>query len=355
MILEQESFILALPGDIVTIVARFSIKNQITTPNVTVCNVFVGPEDTRCEDEMYPVPCTQRINENIVFIKINDTNDSHKGFYCYSINVSMGGSNYTGRTNNGIQLLILEPGKDLKINQPTEVEFRKPVIINCSFSMQDMISGFSIGNNSVLWSQVYWMVGEPREHFVYHPDRDYIHPEYKGMTELIGQSDLLLEDFHGPDNTTLYCRVAIRFCLGNNDPPNPITTILKEGPGTLLRFYDVINPTTIAEPSNSRVQIIVAASCVGCAVLLFLVLLIICLKTRKDQKRNNSGETVVESIDVFVYQNSAYENIEKFQNQATKTDEKLVYAVVKHSATTTPQKPHVTEDPEVVYAAVKKQ
>lgn len=348
MTLKQESLILALPGDTVTIIVRFTLKNQTATPNVTECGVFRAT-DKGCGNTLYPVTWTQGIHGNIVFVKINGTDDSLNGFYCVSINVSIGGSSYSGRTNIGSQLLVLERSNSSKITQTPEVEFSGPVIINCSFSIPDILRTFPVGIGSVLWTQVYWMVGEPREHFIYHPNEDYIHPEYKGRTRLIDQSNLLLENFHGPDNTTLYCRVAIRFCFSHNSP-NRIDTVLEEGPGTLLRVPD----TSKSKPEESPLQTIIVASCVGCAVLLFSVLFIICLKMRKDKKRSNSGETIVETIDASAYQNSAYENIEKFQKQAKETDEKMVYAVVKHSKTAA-KTTHVSEEPEVVYAAVKKQ
>lgn len=76
------------------------------------------------------------------------------------------------------------------------------------------------------------MIGDPREDYVYHPNPDYIHPDYKGKTRLVDGSNLFLEDFHGPDNTTFYCRVIIRKCLGG---VNHIGTILEDGAGTRLR------------------------------------------------------------------------------------------------------------------------
>ncbi|XP_044138679.1 uncharacterized protein LOC122929233 isoform X2 [Bufo gargarizans] len=326
---------------------------------------------------MYSAACTQRINENIVSVTVNSS-DEFNGFYCYSINGFVGGANYTRRTNTGTQLLILKPSGASNINQTMEVEVNGSVIINCSFSIQDMISTINVGKRSVLWTQVYWMVGEPREHFVYHPNEDYIHPDYKGKTKLIGRSDLLLEDFQGPDYTTLYCRVAVRFCLQNTKTQNPVETILQEGPGTVLRVRETTQ--SIPEASTSLVPTIVVVSCVEYAVVLFLVLLIICLNARKGMKRTDAGETIPESIDLSVYQNSAYENIERIQRKATGTDDntvyavvkpfattakkppvseqseddKIVYAVVKHSATTTAKKPPGSEQSEVVYTSVKK-
>ncbi|XP_066449912.1 uncharacterized protein [Eleutherodactylus coqui] len=349
MILEQESLILAFPGDTVTIAARFALKNQTTTPNVTECRVFMSNYDRGCGDWMYPATCTQRRDDNLVFVKINNTDKNHNGFYCYSIHVSGGGYKYTGRRTIGSQLLVLERSRAATINQTTEVEMRGPVRISCNFSVEDMIRSSSVGDRSVLWTQVYWMIGEPREHFVYHPNPDYIHPDYKGKTKLIDQSDLLLQDFVGPDNTTLFCRVAVRFCSPVG-VPNTITTILGEGPGTLLRVLDITENTT----QPIKYQTIIIASSIGCAVLLFLVLLIICLKTKKD-KKNNSRETIVETIiDDSVYHNSAYTNFEDLQKPKPAADESMVYATVNHSVKPPPIKPEVLEEPEVVYAAVKK-
>ncbi|CAN2390960.1 hypothetical protein PRIEUP_LOCUS997, partial [Pristimantis euphronides] len=245
MIMEQENLIFAFPGDTVTIAARFSLKNQPTTPNVTECDVFKSRYRQGCGNERTPGTCTRRMNENILYFKIHNINQSHNGNYCYSIKVSEGGSNYTGRANIGSQLLILGQSSGPKINQPNEVEISGPVLINCSFSIHEML-----GNRSVLWTQVYWMVGDPREHYVYHPNPDYIHPDYSGKTKLVGQSDLLLEDFHGPDNTTLYCRVAVTFCSAMNERKNPIDTFLVEGPGTVLRVLGTCVTVTASPPSD---------------------------------------------------------------------------------------------------------
>ncbi|XP_073507128.1 uncharacterized protein [Phyllobates terribilis] len=327
MILEEENLILALTGDIVTIIARFTFKNRTMIANLTKCDVFRSTNDNDFGNQLYPITCTQRTNENIVFFKINSTDDSHNGFYYYE--VSAGGYSYTGHKNLRSQLLVLKPSSGSKINQPTEVVFRGPVIINCSFSIQDIISPYAIGDRSTLWTQVYWMVGEPREHFVYHPNGDYIHPEYRGKTKLIGRSDLLLEDFHGPDNTTLYCRVEVRICL-MRPPPNCMKSILEEGPGTVLRVQEKVGPSS--KPLDFWIQAVIVALFVGFAVLLFSVLFIKWLKARKD-----------------------YENIEELQKEAKETNEKLLYVMVNHSEPRTTKPQEVSEEPEVVYSSVKKQ
>ncbi|XP_066446185.1 uncharacterized protein [Eleutherodactylus coqui] len=285
MILEQESLILAFPGETVTIAARFALKNQTTTPNVTECRVFMSTADRWCGNQMYLATCTQRRDDNLVFVKINNTDNIHNGFYCYSIHVFGGGYKYTGRRTIGSQLLVLERSRATTINQTTEVEMRGPVRISCNFSVEDMIRTFSVGDRSVLWTQVYWMFGEPREHFVYHPNTDYIHPDYKGKTKLIGQSDLLLQDFRGPDNTTLFCRVAVRFCspVGR---PNTITTILGEGPGTLLRVLDLIDSPESVEND----QVLIAVIYVGVKNLICLLLVILSLLYLKKRSHRPDEE-----------------------------------------------------------------
>ncbi|XP_069618613.1 uncharacterized protein [Ranitomeya imitator] len=348
MILEQEDLILALTGDIVTIIAQFSFKNQITIANVTHCAVFWSRKDNGCGNEIYPITCTQRNEENIVFLKINNTDDSHNGFYCFSMEVSVGEYNFIGRKHVRSQLLVLEPSSISTINQTTEVEFMGPVIINCSFSVQDIISAYPVGDRRTLRTEVYWMVGEPRQHFVYHPNEDYIHPEYRGKTKLIGQSDLLLEDFHGPDNTKFYCRVAITFCL-TYKPPNYMESILQEGPGTVVRVQDKVEPLTL------WLQAVILALFALFAVLSFLVLFIICLKARKDEKRSNIRGTIVETIDSSVSQNSDYANIEELQKRAKNTNEKLLYGMVNKSEPRTTKHEEVSKEPVVVYSAVKRQ
>ncbi|XP_040197700.1 uncharacterized protein LOC120930591 [Rana temporaria] len=114
----------------------------------------------------------------------------------------------------------------LNIIQPEEVEFHHPTTINCSFTVQE--------KRIILRTEVYWMIGDPRESYIYHPNPDYIHPDYRGKTRLVDGSNLLLEDFHGPDNTTFYCRVIIRRCLATERHPGLTVTILEDGAGTHL-------------------------------------------------------------------------------------------------------------------------
>ncbi|XP_063785752.1 uncharacterized protein LOC134934192 [Pseudophryne corroboree] len=222
-ILEQPPFIPALAGDTVTLLSRLKTKNNPSL-NVTACRVRWDREDTGCGSNSYDINCTT--SPNILF-SINHVNSSHQGWYCLSIDFSTGDGPRSAQRETGTQLLILQPENTLNISQPPEVVFNNPLIINCSFSVPN--------KRVILHSAVYWMMGNPREHFVFHPDPDYIHPDYKGKTQLVGDSDLHLNVSNVPDNTTLYCRVVIKRCASGQG--NQIDTILEEGPGTRLRVH----------------------------------------------------------------------------------------------------------------------
>ncbi|PIO31386.1 hypothetical protein AB205_0201550, partial [Aquarana catesbeiana] len=228
----------------------------------------------------------------------------------------------------------------LNILQSEDTEFHHPTTINCSFTVQS--------KSSILRTEVYWMIGDPREDYVYHPNPDYIHPDYKGKTRLVDGSNLLLEDFHGPDNTTFYCRVIIRKCLGDG---NQIRTILEDGAGTCLRIRG--NSTPIF-PIVMGVAVVF--------LVIFIVLVICWIKTRGN-KPPNSGDTFSETTEktedkknVEEVELSPEQEKRKIIIRIPQQGEHLVYATVNHSSSSTLKKtessPH--PDTEVLYADLKK-
>ncbi|XP_073480288.1 uncharacterized protein [Aquarana catesbeiana] len=204
--------IFAAPGENVTLISRIRIRNVNTLPNVTACRIGRGTPTESC-----------LFKDSILSFKINQVNHKHQGSYQWGIETST--NNGKASSNHpGPDLQIIDKTNSLNIIQSQDVEFHHPTTISCSFTVQQ--------KSSILRTEVYWMIGDPREDYVYHPNPDYIHPNYKGKTRLVDGSNLLLEDFHGPDNTTFYCRVIRRKCLGDN---NHIGTILEDGAGTRLR------------------------------------------------------------------------------------------------------------------------
>ncbi|XP_077327752.1 uncharacterized protein LOC143962326 [Lithobates pipiens] len=222
--LETTPVIFAAPGDNVTLLGHFTSNNLTSASDVT-CHVRrTADRATGCDHGTNIGECTYK--NNSLSFQINQVTSEDNAFYCWQVHISTNNEEKNTYYYLGPQLLIIGKTSTLNIIQPEEVEFHQPVTINCSFTLQQ--------NNDILRTEVYWIFGDARESYVYHPNLDYIHPDYKGKTRLVDGSNLHLQDFHGPDNTTFYCRVIFRQCFGGRESPNRIDTILEEGPGTRL-------------------------------------------------------------------------------------------------------------------------
>ncbi|XP_075061116.1 uncharacterized protein LOC142149710 isoform X1 [Mixophyes fleayi] len=259
--IEQPSFIPAFIGDTVNIFSRFTTKNQNIHPNTILCQVRRGVgAGPGCTNIFSRRTCTDGAGKNILHFKIDHVNSSHQGWYCWEIQVLTKDEKIAKYEKNvGTELLIVEQTNHLDIWQPSVTVFNNHAIINCMYSAPQY--------ENILWTRVYWMVGNSREHFIYHPDPDFIHPDYKGKTRLINESILVLEKFHGPDNTTFYCRVVIQRCGLQTE------VIMEEGPGTQLRIYSMHDP--VLKESSQCLNIIVIYA--GIKLLFLLVLFIVAL------------------------------------------------------------------------------
>ncbi|XP_073479052.1 uncharacterized protein [Aquarana catesbeiana] len=339
--LETIPVIFAAPGDNVTLLGHFTSNNLTSASDVT-CHVWRTPDrDTGCDRGTNIGECTYK--NNSLSFQINQVTSEDNAFYCWQVNISPNNEEKNTYYYLGPQLLIIGKTNNLNITQTEEVEFHQPVTINCSFTLQQ--------NNDILQTEVYWIFGDARESYVYHPNLDYIHPDYKGKTRLVDGSNLHLEDFHGPDNTTFYCRVIFRQCFGREGSPNRIDTFLEEGPGTPLTVKD---PTPI--PQN---QLSPIAAIVLCLVLVFVVIFIslaIYFLKKGGSKQNSIGETIVETIETDD-QKGGYENPTMIRRQQEGED--LVYSTVNHSASMRKNTKGPLERPpdpatETVYAEVRK-
>ncbi|XP_040202741.1 uncharacterized protein LOC120933549 [Rana temporaria] len=343
--LETIPLIFAAPGENVTLLGHFTSDNLTSASDVT-CHVRrTADRGTGCDRGINIGECTYK--NNALYFQINQVTSEDNAFYCYQVKMSTNNEEKNTYYYLGPQLLIIGKTNTLNITQTEEVEFHQPVTINCSFTLQQ--------TNYILRTEVYWIFGDARESYVYHPNLDYIHPDYKGKTRLVDGSHLYLEDFHGPDNTTFYCRVIFRQCFGRPESPNRIDTISEEGPGTRLTVK-VKDPEKIPQNKLSPIAIIVL-----CVVLVFLVIFIslaIYFSKQRGSKQNSIGETIVEIIEISDDQKGGYENPTMIRRQQEGED--IVYSTVNHSASSmrknTKGPSERPPDPatETVYAEVKK-
>ncbi|OCT90619.1 hypothetical protein XELAEV_18019236mg [Xenopus laevis] len=272
MTMHQPPFISALVGDTVTIPCHFSInsKKEIQKKSVSSVQWRFG-QSPSCGTVIYnsstgAVRREDRERISVageggasILIKRVTTND--RGWYCCGAQVTGDGQVYTTQRERGTNLTITGKTDQMKIKQPKEVTFTNSSTISCNFTLPE--------DEDPLWLGIYWMFGNPREGFAYHPHPELIHPRYRGKTRLVGQSDLYLEEVIGMDNTNFYCRVAMRLC--NDTQQNTIETLLEEGAGTLLRVN--------ADPSDQTK--IIAASVVSAIILILLLFIILCLVKHK--------------------------------------------------------------------------
>ncbi|XP_063302467.1 uncharacterized protein LOC134601892 [Pelobates fuscus] len=233
MTIHQPQYIPALSGDTVIIPCNYSTidGSSISLSNVqwsTCSDKGSGPSLFNSSDKRHNSQFS--LFEELAHLQIKQVNISDSGFYCCRVEWNKTGTVYSTQRVNGTQLIIKEKTNTLNINQSTEEVFQSPTTINCSFTEPQ--------DKDPVWVGIYWVVGESRDVFAYHPDPAMIHKNYTGKTRLVGKANLLLEDFQGPDNTTFYCRVAIRSCVTTREQLNTFDMKVEEGAGTVLRFYD---------------------------------------------------------------------------------------------------------------------
>ncbi|KAM3924640.1 uncharacterized protein RB166_007965 [Leptodactylus fuscus] len=122
-------------------------------------------------------------------------------------------------------IAIAEPrGPMYEVVQPevTSPDKDNSTTLRCSFTHQS--------DTDPLWVGVFWRVGSPRGIYAYHPLPELVHPYYRGRTELRGLADLHIKEVRDQDNTTYYCLVMLKFCIGNKKTNSNI----RYGTGTKL-------------------------------------------------------------------------------------------------------------------------
>ncbi|KAM5171757.1 uncharacterized protein ACMZJ9_004520 [Mantella aurantiaca] len=303
--LETIPVIFAAPGEKVTLLAHFTSNSFTSSSNITC---LVGRiTNAKCDHSRNFTNCTYE--NNSLSVQIDHVTTSDEDSYCWKVDISTEDQEIKTYDYLGPQLLVVGKTSTLNITQPEEVEFYQSTTINCSFTVQQ--------SSEILRTEVYWITGDAREDYVYHPDMDYIHPDYKGKTKLVDSANLYLKDFHGPNNTVFYCRVIARKCLGPGPKLNAIVLEV-----TLIPKSELFPIVALVLPS------------------VFVVLVIfIALAIYFSRKRGYENPTIVR------------------KQQAS---EDLVYAVVNHSSSSvrkdTKGQPGSHPDPntQIIYADVRK-
>ncbi|XP_053575466.1 paired immunoglobulin-like type 2 receptor alpha [Bombina bombina] len=370
LILDQPSYIAVPIKDSVTIPCHYRTGNSVSILSLTSvqwssgdtpsCTNVIYNSTTNYTHESY-IGRISPVEKGLASIYIKHVKASDNHWYCCRVEIMTTSGKLSSTYNKGTQVIAKEPTNILNVTQTEKV------ISSTSFNRVTISCNFIQPKDKELMSfDVYWMAGKYKEDYVYHHKTDFIHPLYKGKTQLVNKSHLLLEVMHDMDNTTFYCRVVIRKYLPKiNKQPYFIDTLLAEGPGTLLKVYDTSSHTAVA---------------VGCVVALLVFFLIGVFYILKRKGANKQETSIRQTQQVYsevheeikrgankqetsisqtqqVYSEvpeeikREHEDSEYFVSQ--QEEDCLLYASVEHSA---PEKRKLSADPvsEIVYAVVKR-
>ncbi|XP_053574269.1 uncharacterized protein LOC128663791 isoform X2 [Bombina bombina] len=352
LIVDQPTQVEALINDTVKIPCHYRADKRVS--NVSFYSVQWSVGKTEACDTVIYNSTTQIVHQNykgrislfgkeLASLCIKHVTVSDNGWYCCSVEVMTENGKVTDikRTN----LKATEPKMKPSITQSKNILSSKPikqVKIGCFVERPKTKVYVSL--------EVYWMAEKQGKDFAYHPNTDLIHPLYKDKTQLVNESDLLLNVEYDMDNTTFFCRVRIRRCLGNKKKiANFMDTILAEGTGTLLRVNDV------PDPSSFKAEIGIAVGCVVIFLIIVVISVFYILKTKGERKQETINGQSIQVSEVPAEVEKEYENSKHSQGQPG--EDYVIYSTVNHSGSTQGT-PKVSSEPdpasEIVYAAVKR-
>ncbi|XP_066445640.1 uncharacterized protein [Eleutherodactylus coqui] len=182
-------------------------------------------------------------------------------------------------------------------SQKPKFEVVQPATISCNQSDSATLSCSYTPRSDPLWTVVFWRVGSPNGSYAYHPLQEMVAPSYRGRTELRGTADLHIKGVDVTDNTTYYCFVMLKSCVGKLKTSSTI----QYGSGTNLQVTD---PTDIP---GSIDQVLIAVIYVGVKNLIFLVLVILSLlylkkishRPDEEYEREDKKHLICDSEKVF--------------------------------------------------------
>lgn len=318
----------------------------------------VGKSDLCFENNEFLIWNTQNITQKVgrwrlqkseksFLLHIESVKDSDSLQYCCEVDTRTRSDGPS--STHGTQIVIADPTQndpEFTVNQPAIISANESVTISCSYTVPP--------DRNLLWSGVFWRVGNLTGPYAYHPSDLMVDPSYSGRTQLNGSADLQINGIQDTDITTYYCFVMLKFCIGSNKT----NSVLKYGSGTQL------NTDVKKQPSTGILDGILA----GVGVLLVLMILcvvlivlkkrgVICKKKERAKslpspvnhasmapsndgnvEMSNVGSTTADtSQEEFGGTVYAHLNMEAFQNGAGKrnrenpssADNQVVYAAVK--------------------------
>lgn len=188
-----------------------------------------------------------------------------------------------------------DPGLEVVQPETTSSDTDGSATLRCSFTHQS--------DTDPLWTEVFWKVGNLPGDYAYHPFTSLVHPRYRGRTELRGPADLHIKGITVTDNTTYYCMVMLKFCIGNNKT----SSTLQYGGGTKLEVTDTLQN---ANPNADIWVYILAAVLLGVLIMCAIVFIILKKKGVICQKHSGREDDKYLTSDIALRDQNPTSNVQ---------------------------------------------
>lgn len=286
-------------------------------------------------------------------LRINKVTSEDNKHYCCRVETELRSNPVLPIRNTEVVLVAASNEPKLEVLQPetTSPDNDGSATLSCSFTHQS--------DTDPLWTEVFWKVGSSAGDYAYHPFTNLVHSRYRGRTELRGPTDLHIKGIKESDNTTYYCFVMLKFCVGN---PKTSSTI-QYGSGTKLEVKD----TDIPQNSNTNPEIwvyILAAVLLGVLILCAVVIIILKKKGVICQKRGGREDAKYLTSEIALRDQNPSSNVQTPRAtsgsppMAEEDSGGILYAHLNVSSlhqnrSNGGKKNKSDNDPQVLYAAVK--
>ncbi|XP_056425053.1 uncharacterized protein LOC130366750 [Hyla sarda] len=284
---QQTDVVPAIIGEDITIPCLVHYKDPNIIEEVTwsAGSSDLCVENNELIEMRYKSPITGRLSvvnfPQDLSLRINKVTSDDIKQYCCKVRTKLRGNNGVSPIHS-TQVILAAESKDSKpkVEQPktTSPDQDGSATLSCSYQ----------SDTDPLWTAVFWRAGGPGGIYAYHPLPVMVDPRYRGRTELRGSTDLHIKGVNDADNTTYYCFVMLRFCVGNNIRP-----IIRYGSGTRLHVNSAVNNNNVS-PDDTMTWLYVLAAVL--AVIILFAVVIIILKKKGVVCQKHSGREDVKYL-----------------------------------------------------------
>ncbi|CAN2391922.1 hypothetical protein PRIEUP_LOCUS1964, partial [Pristimantis euphronides] len=212
----QVEELIAVPGEEITIpchyplgtpgkvreVSWYSGKSKVCAYNKNKIHKW---NTTHTEDRFSLVNFPEDVS-----LRIHSVQNKESLWFCCNVTTSY----ETIQSTYSTELTLPGPPSSsslFNVTQPSNIagQTGESVTLSCSYS------GYV--ESDVLRVNIYWRVGNITGPYVYHPYKEMVHPGYRGRTEIKGRADLHIRGLQKSDESSYYCFVMIRLCIGHDE------------------------------------------------------------------------------------------------------------------------------------------